>query len=206
LALEPVIGADHDAFQYDPSHPVPSIGGPLIGTGSSIATGPVDQAAVEIRDDVLVFTSGVLREDLRIAGPVRAHLVVSSDVPDTDIVARLVHVWPDGRSTNIQEGALRLRYRDGFGAPVLMKPGERYAVEVDMRSIAYLVPKGHRLRLHVTSSSFPRLERNLNTGAASNAHEVHSRVATTRVHYSTDDAPYLQLYALPAGSSDSPTP
>jgi putative CocE/NonD family hydrolase len=165
-------------------------------------TGPVDQADIEVRDDVLVYTSGELINDLRIAGPIKAHLTVSSDVPDTDIVARLVHVWPDGRSTNIQEGALRLRYREGFSTAVLMKPGQRYAVDVDMRSIAYLLPKGHRLRLHVTSSSFPRLERNLNTGASSNAHERDSRVATTRIHYSSGEVPYLQVYALPVGSGE----
>jgi hypothetical protein len=169
-------------------------------------TGPVDQTDVEVRDDVLVYTSDELPEDLRIIGPLTAHLTLSSDVPDTDVVARLVHVWPDGRATNIQEGALRLRYREGFSAPVLMNPGEPYVVDVDMRSIAYLLPKGHRLRLHVTSSSFPRLERNLNTGAASNAHEIHSRVATTRIHYSSDEAAFLQLYALTTGSSKQRKP
>jgi len=152
---------------------------------------------------VLVYTSAELSEDLQVVGPVTAHLVVSSDVLDTDIVARLVHVWPDGRATNIQEGALRLRYRDGYIVPVLMKPGETYSVVVDMRSIAYLVPKGHRLRLHVTSSSFPRLERNLNTGAISNVHEVDSRMATTRVHYSVEEGSYLELYSLPDGAMKS---
>jgi hypothetical protein len=166
-------------------------------------TGPVDQTDVEVRKDVLIYTSAELPEDLRIAGPVTAHLAVSSDVLDTDIVARLVHVWPDGRATNIQEGALRLRYRDGYVTPTLMKPDETYPVVVDMRSIAYLVPKEHRLRLHVTSSSFPRLERNLNTGASNNAHEEASRVATTRVHHSAEDVSYLELYALPSGVQES---
>jgi putative CocE/NonD family hydrolase len=209
LSRQTKVAAAEDVFRYDPHDPVPSRGGPLCCTGDpSDMTGPVDQADVEVRDDVLVYTSDELPEDLRIVGPLTAHLTLSSEVPDTDIVARLVHVWPDGRSTNIQEGALRLRYRDGFDAPVLMKPGERYVVEVDMRSIAYLLPKGHRLRLHVTSSSFPRLERNLNTGAASNAHEANSRIATTRIHYSSDEASYVQMYALPvrSGASEDVSP
>ena len=98
-----------------------------------------------------------MASDLSSAGPLRAHLTVSSDALDTNIVLRLVHVWPDGRATSIQEGALRLRYRDGFLRPRLMEPGQRYDVSVDIRSIAYMLPQGHRLRLHVTSSSFPRL-------------------------------------------------
>jgi putative CocE/NonD family hydrolase len=204
LSRQPIIGADDDVFRYDPHDPVPSRGGPLCCTGNpEDATGPVDQTDIETRDDVLIYTSDELSEDLRIAGPVTAHLTVSSDVPDTDLVARLVHVWPDGHSTNIQEGALRLRYREGFSAPVLMNQGERYTVDVDMRSIAYLIPKGHRLRLHVTSSTFPRLERNLNTGASSNAHEKNSRVATTRIHYRVDEAPYVQLFALPLDTDEA---
>ena len=125
--------------------------------------GPADQEEIEKRKDVLVYTTAPMDADYWIAGPIKASLTVSSDVKDTDIVARLVHVWPDGRATSIQEGALRLRYRNGFRKPVFLEPGQPVRVMVDMRSIAYKVPKGHRLRLDVTSSSFPRLERNWNT-------------------------------------------
>ena len=125
-------------------------------------------------------------------------MTVSSSAPDTDLVLRLVHVWPNGRATNIQEGALRLRYRDGFAQPRLMEPGRRYEATVDMRSIAYLLPQGHRLRLHVTSSSFPRLERNLNTGAPNNAEESRIEVATTRVHHAPDAPSYVELAVLEA--------
>src|SRR5439155_19371906 len=95
---------------------------------------------------------------------------------DTDVVARLVDVWPDGRAINIQEGALRARYRMGIAQPVPLVPGEPVTLSVDMRSIAYALPAGHRLRLDVTSSSFPRLERNLNTGG-DNARETRGIVA-----------------------------
>jgi putative CocE/NonD family hydrolase len=108
--------------------------------------------------------------------------MVSSSAKDTDFIARLVHVWPDGRATSIQEGALRMRYRDGVAKPVLMVPGQAYAIDVNMRSIAYLVPKGHRIRLTISSSSFPRLARNLNTGGSLES-EVESVVAVNRVHH-----------------------
>jgi putative CocE/NonD family hydrolase len=122
---------------------------------------------------------------------------VSSDAPDTDLVARLVDVFPDGRAIGIQEGALRLRYRDGFEHPVMMRPGERYEATVDMRAIAYAFAPGHRLRLQVTSSSFPRLERNLNTGAANNSAETAMRVATNRVWHDASGGSRLVLYVLP---------
>ena len=117
------------------------------------------------------------------AGPLRAELYVSSSALDTDFVVKLVDVSPDGTALNIQEGALRMRYRDGFAMPKLMRPGEVYLVRVDMRAIAYYLPRGHRLRLQVSSSSFPRLERNLNTGGA-NYDEVVGVVATNRVYTS----------------------
>jgi putative CocE/NonD family hydrolase len=144
---------------------------------------------------VLVYTSAPLAHPLRIAGPLQARLVVSSSAPDTDFIARLVDVWPDGRATSIQEGALRARYRDGFATPALMVPGERYPLTVSMRSIAYLLPRGHRLRLDVTSSSFPRLERNLNTGGR-NFDETAGVVARNRVHHGGDAASFLELPVL----------
>ena len=186
-----------DTFRYDPADPVPSRGGPVCCTGDpNDQPGPAEQSDVESRDDVLVYTSAALDADLRIAGPLRAHLTVSSDAPDTDLVLRLVHVWPDGRSTGIQEGALRLRYRDGFLKPKFMEPGQRYQVVVDMRSIAYMVPQGHRLRLDVTSSSFPRLERNLNTGAPNNADETRIAVALNRLHHAPGAMSYVELPVL----------
>lgn len=191
--------AAFDTYRYDPSNPVPSRGGPVCCTGDpNDLAGPADQRDVEMRDDVLVYTSAPLATDLRFAGPLRARVTVSSDAPDTDFILRLVHVWPDGRATGIQEGALRMRYRDGFQQPKLMEPGQRYEVTVDMRSIAYMIPRGHRLRLQVTSSSFPRLERNLNTGAPNNAAETSLVVATNRVHHSREGSSYLELPVLPA--------
>lgn len=189
--------APFDEFRYDPMQPVPSLGGPVCCTGNPAdRAGPVDQRPIESRQDVLIYTSQALGQPLRIAGPLRARLRVSSSAPDTDIVARLTHVWPDGRSTNIQEGALRLRWREGVASPQLMKPGEVVSASVDMRAIAYTVPAGHRLRLQLTSSSFPRLERNLNTGGPEHA-ETQAVVALNRVHHEPAQPSVLELMVLP---------
>jgi uncharacterized protein len=193
-----------DQFSYDPESPVPTRGGPACCTGDPAnELGPMSQADVETRDDVLVYTSAHLPDDVRIIGPVKAHLSVSSSAPDTDLVVRLTHVWPNGESTNVQEGALRLRYRDAMERPSLLVPGARYVVTVDMRSIAYMIPRGHRLRLQVTSSSFPRLERNLNTGAAQNALESHPVVARNSIHYAPDGASWVEFPVIDAAVAAS---
>ena len=119
------------------------------------------------------------------AGPLSAELYVSSDARDTDFVVKLVDVRPDGTALNIQEGALRMRYRDSFTAPSLMQPGNVYRARIDVRAIAYYLPPGHRLRLQVTSSNFPRLERNLNTGG-NNFDESVGVVALNRVYMGRD--------------------
>jgi len=187
-----------DTFLYDPRDPVPSRGGPVCCTGiAADRAGPIEQADVENRRDVLVYTSEPLATALRIAGPVKARLTVSSSAPDTDLVARIADVFPDGRSIGLQEGALRLRYRDGYATPRLMEPGRRYEVDVDMRSLGYTLARGHRLRLQVTSSSFPRLERNLNTGAENNALETRAQVAETRIHHGGGAKAWLEIAVLP---------
>jgi putative CocE/NonD family hydrolase len=158
--------------------------------------GPADQADVEARSDVLVYTSPPLEQDVRVAGPLSAQITLSSSARDTDLVVRLADVGPDGRSFGVQEGALRLRYRNGMDQPQLLIPDEVVSVRVDMRSIAYRFAKGHRIRVHVTSSSFPRLERNLNTGAPAAASDSLVVVATNRVHHDQKLHSYLQLPVL----------
>lgn len=185
-----------DQYRYDPAKPVPSRGGPICCTGNpQDKAGLVNQRDVESRDDVLVYTSAPLAKPMRIAGPLNARLVVSSSALDTDFVARLVHVRPDGTATNIQEGALRARYREGLTRPALMKPGQRYELTVRMRSMAYLIPQGHRIRLDITSSSFPRLERNLNTGGR-NYDESVGVVAVNTVHHGGTAPSFVELPVL----------
>ncbi len=189
--------AARDEFTYDPNAPVPSRGGPVCCTGNPAdRAGPVDQKDVESRDDVLVYTSRPLEAPLRIAGPLHATLRFASSAVDTDVVARLTDVWPDGRATNIQEGALRVRYRSGYATPTPLVPNEPVTLVVDMRSIGYTLPAGHRLRLDITSSSFPRLERNLNTGG-DNAHETRVVIARNRVLHGAGAESYVELPLLP---------
>jgi putative CocE/NonD family hydrolase len=193
-----------DAFDYDPRHPVPSRGGPVCCTGNPAdRAGPASQKEVEAREDVLVYTSPVLQAPLRIAGPLHAVLTVSSSALDTDFVARLVDVAPDGRTLSIQEGALRARYREGMASPRLLQPDVPVTLTIDMRSIAWRVDTGHRLRLDVTSSSFPRLERNLNTGG-DNARETRIVVARNRVLHGGATPSYVELALLPAGEPNKP--
>jgi putative CocE/NonD family hydrolase len=190
-----------DGYVDDPANPVPSRGGPACCTGQpEERPGPANQKDVESRADVLVYTSPVLDAPQRIAGPLHAVLTVSSSALDTDFVARLVDVFPDGRAISVQEGALRARYRDRAAKPSLLVPGEHVTLTVDMRSIAYSVAAGHRLRLDVASSSFPRLERNLHTGG-DNAHDTHGVSAHNRVFHGPDAPSYVELPLLPAATA-----
>ena len=144
----------------------------------------------------MVYTSAPLTDGLRLAGPLSAELYVSSDAKDTDFVVKLVDVRPDGTALSIQEGALRMRYRDSFKTPKLMGPREVYRARIDMRAIAYYFPAGDRLRLQVSSSNFPRLERNLNTGG-SNFDESVGVVAVNRVHTTRDHPSFVLIPEWP---------
>ncbi len=197
LALAPATLEATDCYRHDPGNPVPTRGGPICCTGNpNDRAGPIDQTDVETRQDVLVYTSDRLPGALRIAGPLSAHLVVQTSAADTDFIVRLVDVAPDGRTLGLQEGAARLRYRSGFENPTAALPGERYEVDVPMRSFAYRVPAGHRLRLQVASSSFPRLERHLG-GAGANLEASRLVVAENRVHHGPSALSYLSLPVMP---------
>jgi len=153
-----------DAFEYDPGNPVPTIGGPLCCRGDLLAPGPRDQKEAELRKDVLVYTTPALQHDLEVTGPVSAELYVTSSAADTDFTAKLVDVWPDGFAQNLTEGILRLRYRDSPEKPEMAVPGKIYRVTVDLWATSNVFLAGHKVRLEISSSNFPRFDRNLNTG------------------------------------------
>jgi uncharacterized protein len=154
-----------DQFTYDPSDAVPTLGGPLCcGAFPPVGLGPQDQSKVEARSDVLVFTTPALAKDLEATGPVSLDLYVSSSAVDTDFTGKLVDIWPSGLAQNLTEGIQRLRYRNSQEKPELAKPGETYHVTVDLWATSNVFLAGHRLRLEVSSSNFPRFDRNLNTG------------------------------------------
>lgn len=152
-----------DTLLYDPARPVPTKGGPLIPDGFGF-TGPVDQREVSQRDDILCFVGPVLDRDVEVTGFVRATLFVSSSAVDTDFTAKLIDVFPDGRAINLCDGIIRTRYRESLSTPKMMEPGEIYEVEVDMAVTSNVFRAGHRIRVDISSSNFPRYDRNSNTG------------------------------------------
>jgi putative CocE/NonD family hydrolase len=160
--LDPSPPADEpiDTYTYDPEDPVPTTGGNNL-VGAPI--GPFDQAEVEERDDVLVYSSEPLSEPMEVTGPIKARLFVSTSAVDTDFTAKLVDVDPEGKAWNICDGIARLRYRDSDTDLRLATPGEVYELEIDLGVTSNLFLTGHRLRLEVSSSNFPRFDRNLNT-------------------------------------------
>jgi putative CocE/NonD family hydrolase len=149
-----------DVYLYDPRRPVPFITPPE----SAQIGGPDDYAAIEQRGDVLCYTSGVLGEDLAVIGPVRLRLHVSSSAVDTDFTAKLVDVHPTGFCQRLCDGVIRARYREGVDRAVLMEPGNVYELDIDVWNTCHVFLQGHRLRLEVSSSAFPKYDRNLNTG------------------------------------------
>jgi uncharacterized protein len=153
-----------DSYIYDPANPAPTVGGPLCCDMEHMEPGPRDQRAVENRDDVLIYSIGPFSNDLEVTGPVSAELYVKSSAVDTDFTAKLVDVAPDGFAMNVAEGILRMRYRDSRERAVLMNPGQVYKVMLDLWATSNLFLRGHSLRLEISSSNFPRFDRNFNTG------------------------------------------
>jgi len=153
-----------DSYVYDPTNPVPTVGGPLCCDEEHMLPGPRDQRAVENRKDVLIYSTGPLANDLEVTGPVTADLFVRSSAADTDFTAKLVDVWPDGFAQDLTEGILRMRYRDSVEHASLMNPGQVYQISLDLWATSNVFLRGHSLRLEVSSSNFPRFDRNLNTG------------------------------------------
>jgi putative CocE/NonD family hydrolase len=149
-----------DRYLYDPQDPVPTRGGTTLG----LAMGVFDQTKIEERADVLVYTGDVLTEALEVTGPITLKLFAASSAPDTDFTAKLVDVRPDGYAQNIAEGVIRARFRESLTHPTLLTPERVYAYTLDLWSTSHVFKAGHRLRLEVSSSNFPRYDRNPNTG------------------------------------------
>src|SRR4051812_29459627 len=193
LSLTPPKSERPDTFTYDPDNPVPARGGSICCTGNpKDVPGSFDNADIEQRPDVLVYTSDALPNGLELTGPIRASVFLSSDAPDTDVTVKLLDVFPDGRSMNMQEGITRVRYRDGFSKPVMMSPGKVYEVPVDLHATSWYLAPGHRLRAQISSSNFPRFDRNLNTGGK-NYDETTWRKAKNTVHHTQVNASRLIL-------------
>ena len=165
LSLTPPKQEASDKFTYDPANPVPTIGGSLCCDAEHYEPGPRDQRAAEDRNDVLVYSTKPLADDMEVTGPVTLELWATSSAVDTDFTAKLVDVSPDGFAMDLTDGVLRMRYRDSQEKQALMNPGQVYKISVDLWATSNVFKKGHILRLEVSSSNFPRFDRNLNTGA-----------------------------------------
>ncbi|HKD04718.1 MAG TPA: CocE/NonD family hydrolase [Bryobacteraceae bacterium] len=173
-----------DRFTYDPMNPVPSYGGNVCCTGNAVTGGSFDQRKMEARADILVYTSEPFKEGVEVSGPLEPTVYVSSDVKDTDITVKVIDVYPDGRAFNLDETIQRLRYRDGYDKPLAwMEPGKVYPVTLQPMTTSNFFGPGHRLRIEISSSNFPRFDRNLNTGG-NNYDEATGVVAHNVIHHS----------------------
>jgi putative CocE/NonD family hydrolase len=189
LSFDPPTANDQSSrFVYDPEAPVPT----LAGNNLVIPRGICDHRSHTERKDVLTFETEPLDRDLVIVGPLRARLFVSTTAPDTDFTAMLLDVRPDGYRVNVQDGIVRLRYRNGRPKPQLVEPGEVVEVDIDLWSTGYAFKKGHRMALHVSSSNFPRFDRNMNTADPPWAWTTPQQ-ATNTVYHDADHASYLEL-------------
>ena len=206
LSQEPPVGHEKpDRYTYDPADPVPTRGGnlsytiPGVGESDQLA-GPFDQRPNERRDDVLVYTTDPLAEEVEVTGPLHCELYITSSAPDTDFVVKLIDVHPDGAAYNFAEGILRVRYRDeSWTAPKLMEPGAVYRIGIEMFPTSLVFKLGHCIRVDITSSNFPHFDRNLNTGNDP-ATDTEIRVAQQTVYHTAQYPSHIVLPVIPRGT------
>jgi putative CocE/NonD family hydrolase len=181
-------------------NPAPSLGGNVCCTGNAITAGSFDQRKNETRPDILVYTTEPLREGLEVSGPIEVTLYVSSDAKDTDFTVKLIDVYPDGRAFNLDETIQRMRYRDGYDKPnAWMEAGKVYKVTLQPMVTSNYFDTGHRIRIEISSSNFPRFDRNLNTGGR-NYDESKGVVAHNQVHHSKQYPSAIKLTVVRKGS------
>ncbi len=190
-----------DVYVYDPNDPTPTIGGPtsLPARMMKMNTGPLDQRRLEARADVLLYTSETVEAPLEVIGPLVLVLHAATSALDTDFVAKLIDVAPDGSSVILVEGVLRVRFREGFDRELLVEPDRPYEFRIDLSATANVFLPGHRIRLAVTSSSFPRLDRNPNTGSSLGVDGPEDlRPARQTIFHDADRPSHVLLPVIPA--------
>lgn len=185
-----------DRFVYDPMNPVPTKGGLLCCNHTFNPGGPYDQSEIERRTDVLIYSTPRLERDTEVTGPVVVKLFASSTAVDTDFTAKLVDVWPCGAAMLLTDGIIRARYRETLGRPKLIEPGRIYGYTIDLWSTSNVFKKGHTIRLEISSSNFPRFDRNLNTGRPVSEEKAPS-VATQRVLHDRSHPSHIVLPLIP---------
>ena len=182
-----------DRFVYDPRYPVQTHS----GAPEITPMGPYDQRSVEMRTDVLCFTSDPLEEDLEVTGPIKVVLFAATDAPDTDWTAKLVDVSPTGYAKNLCDGIIRARYRKSFTDPQLLEPGKVYEYEIDLGVTGNVFRRGHGLRLEISSSNFPCFDRNPNTGHPFGV-DAEMRPAQQEVYHTSAHPSHILLPVIPA--------
>lgn len=181
-----------DHFVYDPMNPVPSYGGNVCCTGNAVKGGAFDQRGMETRNDILVYTTEPFADGVEVTGSIETTLYVSSDAKDTDFTVKLIDVAPDGTAYNLDETIQRVRYREGYDKEVFMEEGKVYQVELTPMSTSNYFKPGHSIRIEVSSSNFPRFDRNLNTGGK-NYDESEAVVARNGVHHGGAYGSFVKL-------------
>ena len=192
LLLTPPSKDIPDAFMYDPMNPVGSYGGNVCCTGNAVQGGSFDQSQMELRNDILVYTSEQLVEGVEITGFIESTLFVSSTGLDTDVTIKLIDVYPDGKAYNLDETIQRLRYRDGYDKEVFMEKNKVYKVDLTPMVTSNYFAAGHKIRIEVSSSNFPRFDRNLNTGG-NNYDEAKGIVVENKIHHSKQYPSVIKL-------------
>ena len=185
-----------DEFLYDPNHPVQTLGGANCCSPHIVPWGPYDQRPVEMRSDVICYTSEPLENDLEVTGPIKLVLYAATDGMDTDWTGKLVDVHPDGYAMNLCDGIIRARYREDIRNPKLLEAGKVYEYEIDLWVIGNVFKKGHRVRVEISSSNFPRFDRNPNTGHEFGT-DAELRAAQQQVHHSKAYPSHIVLPVIP---------
>ncbi|MDF2726419.1 MAG: hypothetical protein K0Q59_6097 [Paenibacillus sp.] len=199
LSPEPPGDEPSDRFAYDPDNPVPTNGGSILRIGMNV--GPCDQRRDEPRDDILTYVSRELETDLEVTGYIKVKLWASTDVDDTDFTAKLIDVYPDGTEINIQDGVIRASFRDSLAEPQPVEPGRVYAYEIDLWATSQVFFAGHRIKLELSSSNFPRFNRNLNTFGPP-AEQRDARIARQTVYHDAFRPTHIILPVIPGGRVD----
>ena len=185
-----------DVYVYNPLNPVPTSGGGLCCDVGFMAAGVYDQRPIEARDDVLVYSTPPLEHDVEVTGPISVTLFASSSAFDTDFTAKLVDVEPNGYARNLTDGIIRGRYRFNRQPASLLQPGSVYEFTIDLWATSNLFKQGHCIRLDISSSNYPRFDRNTNTGEAIGSDAEHVS-ALQHVFHTGEYPSHVKLPLIP---------
>jgi len=191
---QPRGGKASASYVYDPNNPVPTLGGGLLPI--ALGPGPRDQSPLSQRTDILSFSTAPLERDTEVTGPLQVTLYASSSAPDTDFTAKLIDVHPDGKAYNFADGIIRARYRESFKEPRLIEPGKVYEYTINLVATSNVFKRGHRIRVDISSSNFPRFDRNPNTGHAF-GEDAELKPATQTIFYTRKYPSHITLPIIP---------